>query len=90
MAKIENALTQSGNLKQEVHKELSRQFAEKALEGSLGLLPTPNKNHAMKIAEADGRPVYIRVDFVVTMVDPFVEKKPKAKVKEVVEVPSIF
>lgn len=86
---LENVLTDAGNLKSGVHKKIRGQLAEKMKE--LGFETTPNGNMAMQIAEADGKPVYARVDAVVTMHDPFVEKEKKKKpVKEDVELPDLF
>jgi len=92
-AQILDALTANGNLKTDVHKNIANQFAQNVLVDLIGLEATPNGDHAMAIADADGRTVYVRVSFVVTLADPFVEKpKPakKAKEKEPTVVPQLF
>lgn len=92
MVEITNALTDRGNLKTQVHKDLKAQVASE-IETKLGFESTPNGSFAKAVAIADGKEVYVRVDFVVTLTDPFetkekVSKEPKEK--EVIDVPSIF
>lgn len=92
MVDIKNALTANGNLKTDVHKNIRNQFANQLVD-SLELTETPNGDYAYLIATADGKPVYARISFVITLADPMVEKpKPvkKAKEKEIVEVPELF
>lgn len=92
MKNIENALTANGNLKTDVHKNISSQFADYLVDAA-NLDRTPNGDYALIVATADGEPVYARVSFVITMADPMVERqKPvkKAKEKEVVDVPELF
>lgn len=86
---LEDVLTDAGNLKSGVHKQIRKQLSGRLKE--LGFIETENGNLAMKIAEADGKPVYARVDAVVTMHDPFKAKEKKnKKPKENVEVPKLF
>jgi hypothetical protein len=90
---IKDALTANGNLRTEVHKNITGQFADSVLVDVIGLEATPNGDYAMVVAQADGLPVYVRVNFVVTLSDPFVAKakaQKKAKDKEPVEVPNLF
>lgn len=91
--RIHDALTPNGNLKTDVHKNITSQFATNVLEDVIGLERTPNGDYAMIVAETDGREVFVRVSFVVTLSDPFVAKtkaKKKTKEKEPVEVPNLF
>lgn len=88
---LHDALAQGGNLKTAVHKNIKAQFGEK-LE-ALGLTKTPNGDFAMAVADASGKTVFVRVDAVVTLKDPFVEKPKKTrKKKETVtpDVPTLF
>lgn len=90
---IKDALTANGNLKTDVHKNIANQFATSVLEDIVGLQATPNGDFAMVVADAEGHLVYVRVDFVVTLADPFVAKAKaakKVKEKEQVEVPTLF
>ena len=88
---IHDALTEGGNLKNAVHKNLKVQ-ANTALE-TLGFVATPNGDLAVAVADASGKTVFVKVAPVVTLNDPFIAKeKPARKTKEVVEVavPTIF
>lgn len=92
MVDIQNALTTNGNLKTDVHKNIRDQFAE-ALIDAMGVVPTPNGDYSYALASADGKTVYARVSFVITLADPMVEKPKtarKPKEKEIVEVPELF
>ena len=78
MVKINNILTNNGNLKSDAHKQLKAQFRD-FLVDEVELTSTPNGDFAKQIAVAvteDGTevPVYVRVEFVVTTTDPFIEK----------------
>lgn len=91
LPQIPNGLTANGNLKTQVHQNLKSQFGKKLLKVT-DLVETPNGDFAVAIAEADGTIVYARVDFVITTVDPMIEKpKTARKVKptDTVEVPEI-
>lgn len=90
---IKDALTANGNLKTDVHKNITTQFGKNVLEDVVGLQATPNGDYAMVVADADGHQVFVRVSFVVTLADPFIPKAKatkKAKEKEPVEVPNLF
>jgi hypothetical protein len=90
---IKDALTANGNLRTEIHKNITSQFADNVLVDVIGLEPTPNGDYAMIVADADGQSVFVRVNFVVTLSDPFVAKakaQKKAKDKEPIEVPNLF
>jgi hypothetical protein len=92
MVEIKDALTGKNNLKTQVHKDIKGQVAE-VIADKLGFDATPNGSFAKQIATADGKPVFVRVDFVVTLTDPFEAKEVAAKEpkeKEVIVVPSIF
>lgn len=92
MIDIKNALTANGNLKTSVHRNISDQFADQ-LVNTANLVRTPNGDFAYPIATADGKQIYARVEFVITLVDPMIEKprkQRKAKEKETVEVPELF
>lgn len=92
MVEIKNAITEKGNLKSQVHQNIKAQVGE-LIGDTLGFDITPSKNYAKQVAVADGKPVYVRVDFVVTLADPFVEKTPTKKESNkpaVIEVPELF
>lgn len=89
MTRIENILTGNGNLKSDAHKQLKGQF-HNFLVNEVELDATPNGDFAKQIAVAvteDGTevPVYVRVEFVVTTTDPFVEKPAAPKKTKTVE-----
>lgn len=89
---IDNALTEGGNLKTQVHKNLKEQVGG-LIESALGFEETPNGSYALPIASAGGKTIYARIDYVVTLADPFVEKAPaprKRKETEDIPVPTLF
>lgn len=92
MVEITNALTGKNNLKSQVHKDIKSQVGA-MIGDTTGFELTPNGSYAKQVATADGKPVYVRLDFVVTLTDPFEVKEAavkEPKEKEVVVVGEIF
>lgn len=92
MVEITNALTGKNNLKSQVHKDIKGQVGA-MIADTTGFELTPNGSYAKQVATADGKAVWVRLDYVVTLTDPFEVKEPVAKEpkeKEVVIVGEIF
>lgn len=89
LPQIHDGLTENGNLKTSVFKNLKSQVAD-LLVTEIGVEETPNGDFGLAIAQADGQTVYVRISATVTLHDPFVDKKAsKEKAPEVV-VPPVF
>lgn len=92
MKNLSNVLTEKGNLKAQVARDLRAQCG--AHLESLGFVRMPNGKYAMVVADADGKTVTMNLELSVGLDTDFSakEKSSKAKVVKVeqVEVPSLF
>lgn len=89
VAVLTDALTEAGNLKTAVRRELREAFIEGAMGG---FEVTPKGDFVIKIAEADGKPVYAKLELSVTESDKLFDE-PKSRKKAQTEapvVPSLF
>ncbi len=85
LAVINGGLTDKGNLKQAVAKEIRDQGVAKFLEG---FERTPKGEYVLHVADVDGKPVYLKATLAVSASDTIFDA-PKASTKAEVEAPEI-
>ena len=92
LVQLTGVLTEKGNLKQAVAKDLKDQALANLLEG---FEKTPKGDYVKAVAMADHKTVYVRANLSISVADNiFDEPKPREKGEkkeaEQIEVPSIF
>lgn len=88
MAKVlKDALTAKGVLKTVVRNAIREQVADKFLGD---FIHTPKGSYVIEIANADGTPVYAKIDLSISTADNlFDEPKPRAKAGKEDEAPEV-